>query len=157
MILKVLKEWGDFKEGDVIDTSKDNFEATQVEVDLLIEQGVFEISESTDDSVQSENAGADVSPENTSVGDSADDSTDDTDDSSDDSTVEKTDDTDDSADEEISSEDTGSEKTYMGKKIISENNRELNDKTYIEIRLEDGSTHDLTSDQYEAEVKLMNQ
>lgn len=45
-------------------------------------------------------------------------------------------------------------KVYQGKKVISEGARELNDKNYIVIRLEDGSSYDLTQAQYDLEVVL---
>lgn len=43
-------------------------------------------------------------------------------------------------------------KQYMGKEIISESTRIVNDREYIHIRLIDGTTHDLTSEQYALEV-----
>ncbi len=43
-------------------------------------------------------------------------------------------------------------KKYMGKNIISESTREVNGKEYIYIRLEDGTTHDLTEDDYKLQV-----
>ena len=69
--------------------------------------------------------------------------------------------------EEIMSEDSGeaegitsveettpevTAKTYMGKEVISEGTRMLNGKEYITIRLSDGSTYDLTSEEYELQV-----
>lgn len=47
-------------------------------------------------------------------------------------------------------------RTYMGKPIISEDTREVNGKTYNVVRLEDGSTHDLTVEEYEREVVAKN-
>lgn len=43
-------------------------------------------------------------------------------------------------------------KQYQGKEIITEGNREVNGKVFINIRLIDGSTHDLTSEEYSLQV-----
>jgi hypothetical protein len=43
-------------------------------------------------------------------------------------------------------------KTYMGKEILAESSRTVNDKEYIHIRLADGSTYDLTEEEYKLQV-----
>lgn len=45
-------------------------------------------------------------------------------------------------------------KIYAGKKIISESFRLVNEKQYRHIKLEDGSTYDLTEGDYQANVKI---
>lgn len=41
---------------------------------------------------------------------------------------------------------------YRGQQVISTGHRELNDKTYHTVRLADGSTEDLTSEEFAAQV-----
>lgn len=43
-------------------------------------------------------------------------------------------------------------KKYMGKEVLAEGEREVNGKKYIHIRLIDGSTHDLTEEDYKLQV-----
>lgn len=44
------------------------------------------------------------------------------------------------------------DKIYMGKKVVSEREHDVNGKSYVEIRLEDGSTSDLTHEQYKSDI-----
>lgn len=44
-------------------------------------------------------------------------------------------------------------KTYLGKKIVSENKSMINEKEYISITLEDGSICQLSENEYNDEVK----
>lgn len=49
--------------------------------------------------------------------------------------------------------DVEKKKLYMGKEVISDTTREVNGVTYHVLRLEDGSTHDLTVEDYATHIR----
>lgn len=47
-------------------------------------------------------------------------------------------------------------KMFEGKQVISDTNREVNGKSYHTVRLEDGSSQDLTDEEYDLKVTLQD-
>lgn len=58
----------------------------------------------------------------------------------------------DSETDSISAPQDAEEKHYGGKLVISDGFREVNDRRFHHIRLEDGSTNDLTDEEYDKNV-----
>lgn len=164
---KVLKEFGELKEGEVF--ARDSFDETDERMEEMVAEGILELVAENDKFVVTQDhldsnpffaslgipVGTELEYDPTVVISREDAIAQ----GIDVETIEKetlaAKEKEEESNDNVGVAPSGPEKTLDGKKVISETNRIVNEKTYHVIRLEDGSTQDLTDEEYEAKVKVV--
>lgn len=146
MNYKLTKDWGDHKEGDVLNTEADLTTLTADEIAALITDGTFEpvVDEANFHSVTVDQAWLDAHPDAVAAGVQLGDTVQEPNEEVVVNAIEEKEE-----DEEVEAHDEIVKKmTYRGQGVISDTMRVVEGKEYRNLTLEDGSNVDVTDEEW---------